>query len=203
MNNSEIHPVNACIADMVNAFRPLVAFLALSLTCLYLAPAALSQDTPDAPPPSADPADVESIDAIMTAVYDVISGPAGEVRDWDRFRSLFRPEAQLIPIGRRAQDAPPLPIYWSVDFYITNIGPQLERSGFFEIESNRVQEVWGNMAHAFSTYESRRSPDDVEPFARGINSFQLSYDGERWWVVNIFWQQESAAMPIPAEYESK
>ena len=79
-------------------------------------------------------------------------------------------------------------------------GPQLETSGFFEQELYRVVEQFGPIAHAFSAYESRRSPDDVEPFARGINSFQLMYDGKRWWVVNICWTGESPEHPRPDKY---
>ena len=48
--------------------------------------------------PPAKPDDVKSIDSIIAATYDVISGPAGD-RDWDRFRSLLIPEARLIPVG--------------------------------------------------------------------------------------------------------
>ncbi|MEW5917174.1 MAG: hypothetical protein AB1762_12245, partial [Gemmatimonadota bacterium] len=78
--------------------------------------------------------------------------------------------------------------------------PSLERDGFFEVEIKRVSESYGNVMHLFSTYESRRKPDDAKPFARGINSFQLLKDGDRWWVVSIYWQGENAQFPIPAKY---
>jgi len=147
----------------------------------------------------ADRADVESVDAIMAAVYDVISGGIGEKRDWDRFRSLFRPEAKLIPTGGRP-GGPFLPQYMGVEDYVVNGGAYLEANGFFEKEINRVEEQYGNIVHLFSTYESRHLEDDAEPFARGINSFQLVFDGTRWWVVNIYWQQEGPNSPIPAKY---
>lgn len=150
-------------------------------------------------PPAAQPSDVESLDAIMGAVYDVISGPAGQARDWDRFRSLFAPGAQLIPTVRN-QQGEIVALRLSVEDYVARAGASLEESGFFEIESYRVAEQFGNIAHAFSTYESRRAADDPEPFARGINSFQLLHDGDRWWVVNIFWVDERTAGPIPAKY---
>jgi hypothetical protein len=63
-----------------------------------------------------------------------------------------------------------------------------------------VTEEYGLIAQAFSTYESRRSAGDPEPFARGINSFQLMNDGERWWVVSVFWQGEGPDFPIPEKY---
>jgi len=176
------------------------AIATLLLTIAPTSHTAIAQDDAAAAMPEADPADVESIDAIMLAVYDVISGAAGETRDWDRMRTLFRPEAKLIPVGRAAQDAPLQPIYWDLEFYINNVGPRLEEGGFFEVEINRVVERYGNIAHVFSTYESRRNEDDAEPFARGINSFHLFFDGDRWWVVNIFWQGETPNNPISAEY---
>lgn len=148
--------------------------------------------------PRADPGDVGSIDAIMAAVYDVISGPAGQERDWDRFRSLFAPEARLIPSGQRNGQFGHQMI--TVEDYVQRAGPSLEQNGFFEIESHRVTERYGNIAHAFSTYESRRNADDPEPFVRGINSFQLFHDGSRWWVLNIFWMDENSAGPIPPKY---
>jgi hypothetical protein len=86
------------------------------------------------------------------------------------------------------------------DEYAETAGASLEERGFFEVEIARTVEEWGQLAHVFSTYESRRNATDEAPFARGINSFQLFNDGSRWWVVSIFWQQESPAAPIPAEY---
>ena len=149
--------------------------------------------------PEAAAADVESIDAIMAAVYDVISGPQGQARDWDRMRSLFVGGARLIPTGRR-RNGEGVHIIWSVDEYIDTAGSQLEQGGFFEQEVGRKVDRFGNIAQVFSTYESRRTLEDPEPFMRGINSFQLWHDGSRWWVVTIFWQNETPNTPIPEEY---
>ncbi len=165
---------------------------------LLAAPALHSQTSGAGAIPPADPADVESIDGIVLAVYDVISGPAGEQRDWDRMRSLFAPEARLIPSGRRQSGGFGHRML-SLEDYISSSGPVLEQNGFFEVEIHRVTEEFGNIAHLFSTYESRRNADDPEPFVRGINSFQLYNDGERWWILNIFWTDERTA-PIPQRY---
>jgi quinol monooxygenase YgiN len=165
---------------------------------------ALAQEMAAEAPPAADPADVESIDAIMTAVYDVISGEAGEARDWDRFMSLFIPEARLIPSGRNQQGQHGYAV-WTPQQYVETVGPQLEENGFFEDEAYRVTEHWGDIAHLFSTYNSYHTAADMEAgktFQRGINSFQLMYDGERWWVVSIFWEAEAPDRPIPDEYLS-
>jgi quinol monooxygenase YgiN len=182
----------------------LIAAMSWSAPSLLLAQDEAEAEAPEAveAPRAADPADVESIDAIMAAVYHVISGEAGEARDWDRFRSLFIPEARLIPSGRR-QDGSHGYIVWSPDEYIEAAGAQLESNGFFEDEAYRVTEQWADIAHVFSTYNSYRTAADMEAgttFTRGINSFQLMNDGERWWVVTIFWEGEAPNRPISAEY---
>ena len=146
-----------------------------------------------------DPADVESVDAILKAVYAVISGPAGTERDWDRFRSLFLPEAKLVPAFKRVGEERAAYRALTPGDYITLSGPALEKDGFFEQEVHRVVDQFGPVAQVFSTYESRRGIED-KPFARGINSFQLFHDGERWWILSIFWSSERSDLPIPARY---
>ena len=148
------------------------------------------------------PADVSSIDAIINAAYEVISGPAGKKRDWDRDRALFLPGARLIPTATVAgrNDVELAPLILDMEGYIERVEPLFAEKGFYEKEIARRTEQFGHIAHAWSTYESRHHPDDSEPFMRGINSIQLFYDGTRWWIVNIFWQHESAADPLPAKY---
>lgn len=146
----------------------------------------------------ADPADVASIDAIMLATYDLISGDAGVKRDWQRWHSLFAPGATLSAVS--ATDDGYERRILTPESYAEDIGPNLEANGFHESEIHRVTEQYGQIAHAFSTYESRNKADDPEPSARGINSFQLMHDGERWWVVSIFWQSEGEQNPIPEKY---
>lgn len=147
----------------------------------------------------ANPKDVESIDAIMKALYDVISGPAGEVRNWIRMRALFLPEAKMIATGTSA-NGEIVKRVMTVEDYITRNGPVLEKNGFFEQEIYRKQEVYGRIAHCFSTYAAKRTLADKEPFMRGINSIQLYYDGKRWWILSIFWQSENKDTPLPKEY---
>lgn len=167
----------------------------LAFTALTAGPA---QAQTDAPPP-ANAADVESVDAILSALYDVISGPAGEARDWDRFRSLFAPGARLIPV-RAPESGGAALLMMTPEDYIARSGPYLEKNGFFEREIARTSEQYGHMVHAFSTYESLHTPDDEAPFARGINSIQLFHDGARWWVVSVYWDQETPARPLPTRY---
>ncbi|MFV1988368.1 MAG: hypothetical protein ACC682_13890 [Gemmatimonadota bacterium] len=149
--------------------------------------------------PTADPEDVASIDAVIAALYDVISGPAGQKRDWDRFKSLMAPQARLIPTGQGPGGVVGYQA-WSPGQYASQAGAFLEERGFFEVESARTTEEFGQIAHAFSTYESRWTLEDEEPFDRGINSIQLLNDGERWWIMTIFWAAESSGLTIPNRY---
>jgi hypothetical protein len=150
---------------------------------------------------AANPNDVESIDAIIRVAYDAISGPAGKKRDWDRMRSLFFPGARLIPTAKEAgrDDVDLEPNVLDVDGFIARAETVFENNGFYETEIARQVERFGQIAHVWSTYESRRDPDDA-PFMRGINSIQLFYDGKRWWILAIYWQHESLRHPIPKEY---
>lgn len=148
----------------------------------------------------ADPADVGSLDSIMKAVYDVISGDAGQARDWDRFRTLFHKDARLIPTGKNKDTGVVGARALSPDDYVKRAEPTFAKEGFFEREKARRVEIYGNIAHVFSTYESFHKKDDKEPFVRGINSFQLMNDGKRWWVITIFWEGETPENKIPKKY---
>ncbi len=143
--------------------------------------------------------DVASIDSIITALYDVISGPQGAPRDWNRLRSLFLPGARLIPTAMRPNGDSGLRVM-DVETYIESAGPYLEENGFFESEIARRTDNFGNITHAFSAYDSRHKADDPQPFSRGINSIQLLFKDARWWVVTIFWDAERPDNPIPQKY---
>src|SRR4051812_42930201 len=184
-------------------------FFALSLSASAQTPGPSPAATPQAP--AANPADVASIDSIIAALYDVISGPAGKKRDWDRFRSLFFPSARLIPTGARRPPGtkPDAPLTGKEEYasraltpedYITRSSGFLEEHGFFEREVSRRTEQYGHIAHAFSTYESRNKAEDAKPFQRGINSIQLMNDGRRWWVVTVFWEGETEKTMLPEKY---
>ena len=150
--------------------------------------------------PTANPADVASIDAIITAAYDGISGPAGQKRDWNCERSLYYPGARLIPTAKAGENVDLAPQILDIEGFIARVEPFFEKNGFYEKEIARRTEQFGHLAQVWSTYESRHDPADPEPFMRGINSIQLFNDGNRWWIVNIYWQQESAEDPIPEKY---
>lgn len=152
--------------------------------------------------PKANSTDVGSLDAIIAACYDVISGPAGRERDWERERSLFYPGARLIPTATvpGKTDVDLAPIVLDVEGYIARVKPLFEKEGFYEIEVARRTEQFGRIAQVWSTYESKHALSDAKPFMRGVNSFQLFNDGTRWWILSVYWQHESKQFPLPEEY---
>jgi hypothetical protein len=160
------------------------------------------QKTEKPGPPQARPEDVASMDAILAALYDVISGPAGKKRDWNRMRSLFIAEGRLMAVGPKKEGGFGYRLM-DVDGYIKASGNYLETNGFFESEVSRVVEQYGQIAHVFSTYESRHKAEDAKPFMRGINSIQLMNDGKRWWIVSVYWEGERTDNPLPEKYLKK
>ena len=194
--------------------RHFILISALLFLAAHLGTGASAQVTTSSPAPpaaAANPADVATIASIINALYDVISGPAGKKRDWDRFRSLFAPGARLIPTGARRPPGtkPDAPLTGNEEYvsrvltpedYITRSGALLEERGFFEREVARRTEVYGHIAHVFSTYEARHKAEEAKPFMRGINSIQLMNDGKRWWVVTVFWEAETEKTPLPEKF---
>jgi hypothetical protein len=178
---------------------------AVGLTMLSMASTASgSQATEAKAPPAAKQKDVGTLEGIVVAVYASISGPAG-TRDWDRLRSLFHPSARLIPCfpaGEENEKGQIATRVFTIEDFIKAIEPRVKSEGFYEQEISRRVERFGSVAHVFSTYESRHALEDPKPFTRGINSFQLFFDGKRWWTVTIFWDSERPGQAIPEEYLS-
>ncbi|MCL4222268.1 MAG: hypothetical protein KJZ65_12960 [Phycisphaerales bacterium] len=161
-------------------------------------PAIGAEPPPAEPSPPAKPEDVASIDAIIGAYYAASSAAAGEPRQWERLHSLFKPDARMIacrPIDRKA-DVWLLPI----GDYIAFNAAYMQSGGYFEKEVARRVESFGHIAQVWSTYEARKLADSPEPYSRGIYSFQLLHDGDRWWIINAYWDYERPESPIPEKY---
>jgi hypothetical protein len=142
-------------------------------------------------------ADVSTLDGIIAAFYEVISGPAGSPRQWSRDRTLYIPEIKFVAVEDRK--GKPTAHVVSHQEYVDESNDSMVRVGFFEREIHRVTQSFGNIAHVFSTYESRQATDGPL-IARGINSIELYFDGARWWITAAQWQDESKQQPIPKEF---
>jgi hypothetical protein len=144
--------------------------------------------------------DVTTLDGIIGALYDSISGPAGVERDGRRFRSLFLEDGARLVRTNVAEDGSASVVVMGVDEYLRAANEYFQTNGFYEREIARRVERFGHVTHALSTYESRREESEAEPFARGVNSIQLFHDGRRYRVVTIFWDFERPDNPVPPEY---
>jgi hypothetical protein len=143
------------------------------------------------PKPADGPEDVASSEAVVAAVYEVLSGRAGEERDWDRWRALYAPNARLVPIERDAEGRS-APRVLSPEQYIESRRSLLAAGDFYEWETGREELRSGSIAHVWSIYEAARTPHG-EPIRRGANSIQLWNDGSRWWILSVTWDAVNAA----------
>jgi hypothetical protein len=144
--------------------------------------------------------DLSTLDGIIGALYDSISGPAGVERGGRRFRSLFLEEGARLIRTTVSEGGAAEAAVMGVDEYLRAANEYFREHSFYEREIARRVERFGHVTHALSTYESRRGEQDAEPFARGVNSIQLFHDGRRYRVVTVFWDFERPDNPIPAQY---
>jgi hypothetical protein len=180
------------------ASRPaltLAAFLALA-TMVFPQARVEAQETWH-PSRAAAPEDVGSLDAIIAAFYDVVSGPAGEERDWARDSTLYLPGVRFVVVSR-SDDGALVARSFDHGTWASGSNESLER-GFYEHEIHRVTRRFGPIADVFSTYEWRTS-EDGPIGGRGINSIQLFDDGQRWWITGAIWASEEEGSPIPDAY---
>ncbi len=141
----------------------------------------------------------QEISALIGVLYETICGPAGQERQWERLRSLFFPGAHMIRTSVDGNGTPQA-IVMDVEEYIASTSGFFQEQGFFEWEIAQRLDSFGNITHIFSTYEARHDPRETMPFKRGINSIQLFFDGKRWWIMNMLWDNEREDNPLPEQY---
>jgi hypothetical protein len=146
------------------------------------------------------PEDVATLDTLIAAYYDVISGPAGQPRQWSRDRTLYIPDIRFVSMSL-GKDGKPVPHTMSHQQFVDGSDKSL-LAGFYEKEVHRTTQRFGNIAHVFSTYESRLKADGPV-IARGINSIEAFWDGKRWWIASAIWDEERPDNPMPPEYLPK
>ena len=149
-----------------------------------------------AAPPAANPADVSEIDNIINTLYNVISGPAGP-RDWNRFRSLFHPDAFMAAFNAKKELRK-----FSPAQYVQNNGPFFMQSSLNEKEIGRTVNRFGNVVQVFTAYEFTAGTTPPT-HKRGINSIELIKEKGRWFIMSITWDEEGNDQPIPSQYLNK
>jgi hypothetical protein len=153
-------------------------------------------------PARQDPAPAEPRwEDAVARVYALISGPAGQARDWEAFQAMFAEGANLM-ISLPAPDGASRLIVLTPQDYVQRSGARIEAAGFTERELGRRAERFGNLVHVFSAYEGRTTLDGREEVLRGVNSFQLVRVAEGWRVANLVWEQERPDNPLPADFSA-
>jgi hypothetical protein len=184
MKNSVRHAFPIYLTPFIFSFFLIAPITVLAQTTL----------NPDNLKHTARAEDVSSIDGIMKAYYEVVSGPANTPRDIARDLSLHHPKAQIFPLMRDKNGNPELLVFSIKEFH--EWGKPVYDAGFFESEIKRTVTSFGQTFHVWSTYETRTTPNGPV-VGRGINNIQLYFDGQRFWILSETWDSERPNNPIP------
>ncbi len=166
-----------------------------SLNCQIMKESTIKKQT-DVPVVLPRSEDVTTLDGIIKAFYETISGPIGRPREWERDRTLYIPGVRFV--STNVKNGKPVIKVLDHQQYIDEANDVLVQKGFFEKEIHRIVKTFGNITHVFSTYESRYTIDGPV-IARGINSIELFNDGNRWWIAAAIWDVERIDNPIPSD----
>src|SRR5882724_3635317 len=172
------------------------------LPIALLVPVALGAQTPgrrqvDVPTVAPRAADVATVDGVVKAYYDVITGPVGQPRQWSRDRSLYIPDLRFVATGAGKQG--PYARVMDHQAFVDGSDSAMVHDGFFEREVHRVTRSYGDIAQVFSTYEERRTADGPVK-GRGITALKLFWNGRRWWVAPAIWFDEDPGPPISKKF---
>jgi hypothetical protein len=141
----------------------------------------------------------EEIQGIITELYSIISGPAGHKPNWKREAELYLPSATMLRTTVDAEGHPHATIMAAAD-YLENFEKAIAGRAFYEVEVHNIIEIFGNIAHAFSTYEAWGDSDKTIFLKRGINSIQFFFDGSNWKVVSMIWDDERDGLSVERKY---
>jgi hypothetical protein len=186
--------------------KPFARFLLSAIMCFAIAsPLPAQQSAPpkhvEVPTIDARSLDVSTIEGVMKAFYEVISGPAGQPRQWSRDRTLYVPDIRFVAMSEDKDGKAQAHVVTHQQF-VDMADPQMVKEGFYETEINRVTQSFGHIAHVFSTYETRAKAGGPVT-GRGINSVELFYDGKRWWIASVCWDDERPDNPVLPDYLPK
>ncbi len=146
----------------------------------------------------ARPEDVGSIEAIVKASYETISGGVGVARQWGRDETLFDPNVRFVAVERDPKSGAIVAMITTHQEFVDEADGSTVKEGFTERELAHTLQRFGNVATVLSSYEGKNASTG-KVVTRGVNIFQLYYDGKRWWILSMVWDQETPANPIPPE----
>jgi hypothetical protein len=141
--------------------------------------------------------DVGSPEAIVRADLECISGGVGVPRQWGRDVSLYDPHGFFVATRTDPKTGKVTVRSETVQEYIDRDDASLVRDGITERELGHHVYRYGNVATVFSSYEAKTAAGKVA--GRGVNVYQVYFDGKRWWIASVEWDEETPSNPIPAE----
>jgi len=142
--------------------------------------------------------DVSTIEGIVKASYETISGPVGAPRQWGRDRTLFAPSIRFVSLRSDPKSGKVTVQESNYQEYLDQTDPFATKEGFTEVELGHIIKQYGNVATVLSSYEGKvQSTGKI--ITRGVNIFSLYNDGQRWWIQTMLWDQERPGNPVPAE----
>jgi len=188
---------------MRNYKLQVASFVAVFLLIVGLTAIPQAKQTAHVSVPSVAPRaeDVSSIDNIVQASYETISGEVGVPRQWSRDRSLYDPNVRFVSISVNPETKAVTAHSESHQDFVDGSDAFLVKEGFEERELKRVTKRFGNVATVLSSYEGKLATGKV--ITRGVNIFQLYFDGKRWWILSMVWDQERPDNVLPAELQSE
>lgn len=151
---------------------------------------------------NADPSDVSTLDGIIKAFYESVSFSSGSQPNFRRFRTLFHPQGMVVP--SKVDKMMPQSVL-DIDSFIKNsveniVLTGMERKGSIVGEIARRTLTFGNIAHIFSTFQTKNKQEETKPQQRGVYSIQMIRESHRWWVISLIWETERQDMPLPKAY---
>lgn len=182
------------------------AFRITLYSLLLLLPHVMTQDNPKphikVAVVAARAEDVGSIEAIVKADYECISGGIGVARQWARDFSLYDPYARSFVPSKDEKTGALVIWHPTQQEYADEADAHLVRVGFSEHEVAHKVYTYGNVATVFSSYEGTLESTG-KLYVRGVNIYQLYYVGNRWWISSVSWDAENDINSIPLELMPK
>jgi hypothetical protein len=147
---------------------------------------------------AARPEDVSSIESIVKADYESISGGVGVARQWARDLTLYDPNARSFEASTDPKTHAVTTWTPTSQEYTDATDAQFVHSGFSEHEVAHKIYRYGNVATDFSSYEGKLATSD-KLASQGVNIYQLYFDGKRWWISAVSWDGNLDPHTIPAD----
>ena len=140
---------------------------------------------------------LKNIEDLVKELYSAISFSNASEVDLDRFKMLFKPDARFIYFSKNSVEQ------LKLETFVIRLKEQIDKGNiksFYEYELTKTIDKFGKIANVFSTYEAKELPESFKVIQKGINSIQLIFDKERWWIISLMWYNEDSKYEIPEKY---